>query len=150
MTITLTIRPLLPADYAAWLPLWAGYNSFYRETVSDHVTTTTWQRLHDPLVPMFILGAFAEQQLIGFSTYQFQVSTWSIGPVCYLEDLFTAESARGLGAGSALIARVAEEARKAAASRLYWVTHESNTTAQSLYNRVAHKSGFIQYVRPLA
>ena len=144
------IRHLTVSDYAAWLPLWAGYNAFYRENVPDHVTAESWRRFHDPAVPMHVLGACTEVGLIGFATFQFHVSTWSIGPVCYLEDLFTAESARGLGAGSALIAGVADEARKADASRLYWVTHESNTTAQSLYDRVAQKSGFIQYVRPLA
>lgn len=146
---TLHIRPLTVVDFDAWLPLWNGYNTFYRESVPDHVTTESWRRFHDPTVPMFVLGALVDQQMVGFTTYQFHVSSWSIGPVCYLEDLFTASHARGLGAGSALIAGVADEARKAQASRLYWVTHESNMTAQSLYNRVAQKSGFIQYTRAL-
>ena len=109
----------------------------------------SWRRFHDPVVPMHVLGAFADSGLIGFATYQFHLSTWSNGPVCYLEDPFTAPDARSWGAGSLLIAGVADAARAAQASRLYWVTHETNTTAQSLYNRVAQKSGFIQYTRAL-
>jgi len=31
------------------------------------------------------------------------------------------------------------------ASRLHWLTHETNAAAQALYDRVAMKSGFIQY-----
>lgn len=149
MISTCRVRPLTCDDYADWLPLWAGYNSFYQEIVPEHITVESWRRFHDPVVPMYVLGAFAETRLIGFATYQFHLSTWSIGPVCYLEDLFTAPAARSLGAGSLLIAGVADAARAAHASRLYWVTHETNTTAQSLYNRVAQKSGFIQYTRPL-
>lgn len=149
MTSICQIRPLIFPDYTAWLPLWVGYNTFYQENVPEHITVESWRRFHDPVVPMFILGAFSNQQMIGFTTYQFHLSSWSIGPVCYLEDLFTAPAARGLGAGTALIAGVADEARKAHASRLYWVTHETNTRAQSLYNHVAQKSGFIQYTRNL-
>ncbi len=146
---TLTIRVLTDADHSAWLPLWAGYNTFYEATVPDAVSTETWRRFHDPLMPMFVLGSFRENELIGFATYQFHLSSWSIGPVCYLEDLFTAPAARGLGAGAAMIAAVADAARAAEATRLYWVTHENNKTAQVLYNRVATNSGFIQYTRDL-
>jgi hypothetical protein len=34
---------------------------------------------------------------------------------------------------------------EAKAARVYWHTHESNATAQALYDRVAEKSGFIVY-----
>jgi GNAT superfamily N-acetyltransferase len=155
MSTSLTIRPLTLADHAAWLPLWAGYNTFYQADVPAAVTAETWRRFHDPVMPMFVLGAFADgadgkvEQLIGFATYQFHLSSWSIGPVCYLEDLFTSASARGRGAGAAMIAAVADAARAAQASRLYWVTHETNKTAQALYDRVAKNSGFIQYTRDL-
>jgi GNAT superfamily N-acetyltransferase len=150
MSTSPTIRALTHADHAAWLPLWAGYNTFYHSDIPAAVTAETWRRFHDPVMPMFVLGAFREEhELIGFATYQFHLSSWSIGPVCYLEDLFTATSARGRGAGAAMIAAVADAARAAQASRLYWVTHESNKTAQALYDRVAKNSGFIQYTRDL-
>jgi hypothetical protein len=42
---------------------------------------------------------------------------------------------------------VADAARAAGAERLYWVTHETNAVAQALYDRVAEKTGFIQYRR---
>jgi hypothetical protein len=33
------------------------------------------------------------------------------------------------------------------AERVYWLTHETNTTARQLYDRVATRTGFIQYRR---
>ena len=33
--------------------------------------------------------------------------------------------------------------------RVYWLTHESNITAQYLYDRIATKTGFIQYKKAL-
>ena len=72
------------------------------------------------------------------------------GPdVCYLQDLFTAPEARGQGAARALIAAVADWATAQGCQRVYWLTHESNTTARYLYDKVAQRRGFIQYQLPL-
>ena len=38
-----------------------------------------------------------------------------------------------------------KRARAAGASRLYWLTHETNASARALYDRLAERSGFIQY-----
>jgi GNAT superfamily N-acetyltransferase len=59
--------------------------------------------------------------------------------------LFVEPLVRGSGAGRALIAAVEATAREAGASRLYWSTHETNLTAQALYNKVAERPGFVQY-----
>ncbi len=48
-----------------------------------------------------------------------------------------------------LIAAVELAARTAGASRLYWLTHETNETAQMLYNKVADRPGFVQYRKKL-
>lgn len=77
--------------------------------------------------------------------YLFHRSMWTIGNYCYLQDLFVAEEARGLGLGRALIEAVYEAARNVGASRVYWLTQESNKTARALYDKLAERSGFIQY-----
>ncbi len=53
--------------------------------------------------------------------------------------------ARGTGAGRALIEAVAEQARKAGAARLYWLTQDHNAVARRLYDQVARNGGFIRY-----
>ena len=40
---------------------------------------------------------------------------------------------------------VFDSPRAAGASRVYWLTHETNTDARVLYDRLAERSGFIQY-----
>jgi len=83
--------------------------------------------------------------LVGLTHYLFHRSTTAIGPVCYLQDLFTSADARGKGVGRALVEAVYERAKDAGATRVYWQTHETNQAAQSLYERIAEKSGFIVY-----
>jgi GNAT superfamily N-acetyltransferase len=94
---------------------------------------------------MFLLGAYVNETLVGIVHYLFHRSCWTIADYCYLQDLFVAETARNLGLGRTLIEAVEREARAAGASRVYWLTKEDNAAARKLYDRVAERSGFIQY-----
>ncbi|MBV9561794.1 MAG: GNAT family N-acetyltransferase, partial [Bradyrhizobium sp.] len=89
--------------------------------------------------------AESEGHLLGLTHYLYHRSTTAIAPLCYLQDLFTTETARGKGVGRALIEGVYARAELAGAARVYWQTHETNLTAQSLYDKVAERSGFIVY-----
>ena len=141
----LAIRPLSPDDRAAWEPLWQGYLAFYEAAIPPEVTEATWARLHDAAEPMHGLGAFEGESLLGIVHLVYHRSTWTMGPYCYLQDLFTAPQARGRGVGRALIEAVYARAAADGASRVHWLTQESNAAARALYERVAQRSGFIQY-----
>jgi GNAT superfamily N-acetyltransferase len=139
------IRPVEPADRRRWEPLWKGYQLFYKVDLSREVTEATWQRFFDGIEPVHALVAEEGKQLIGLVHYLFHRSTWMVGPICYLQDLFTAKAARGKGVGAALIEEVYKRASAAGSTRVYWNTHETNATARLLYDKVATRSGFIQY-----
>lgn len=147
VTPGLEIRPLGADERGSWEPLWQGYLTFYRTTVTPEVTESTWARLHDAAEPMHVLGAFLDGTLVGIVHYVFHRSTWTTGDYCYLQDLFTVPEARGRGAGRALIHAVYERAEAAGASRVYWLTHEDNEVARGLYDTIADRPGFIQYRR---
>jgi GNAT superfamily N-acetyltransferase len=139
------IRRVGAAERADWEPLWKGYLDFYKTTVPREVYDTTWRRLHDPAEPMFALGAYVDGKLAGIVHYLYHRSCWTIGDYCYLQDLFVAEESRKLGLGRALIEAVYKVAREDGASRVHWLTHETNATARALYDTLADRPGFIQY-----
>jgi len=153
MDANILIRAVRREDFNAWLPLWNGYNAFYGRSgdtaLPDDVTQTTWQRFFDDGEPMYALVAEREGRLAGLVHYLFHRSTNHIGPVCYLQDLYTIEAARGQGVGRALINAVCDQARAAGSIRVYWLTQEDNHTARLLYDRVAQNSGFIVYRKPV-
>jgi GNAT superfamily N-acetyltransferase len=151
--MSVTVRAVTRNDYAQWKPLWDGYNAFYGRSgptaLPDEITQTTWSRFFDAYEPVHALvaecGHQGEMRLVGLVHYIFHRSTTFLGPTCYLQDLFTTSEMRGRGVGRALIEAVYEKARAADCPRVYWLTHETNTTAMKLYDKVAEKSGFVQY-----
>lgn len=132
-------------ERADWEPLWTGYLDFYRTSVPKQTYDVTWARLHDPHEAMYVLGAYVGGRLLGIAHYLFHRSCWTVADYCYLQDLFVAVDARKLGLGRTLIEAVEKEARAAGASRVHWLTHESNAIARALYDTLADRPGFIQY-----
>lgn len=143
----ITVAPLQAANRARWDILARGYKTFYQTVLSDAQYEATWQRLLAGR-DIFGLGAHFEGQLVGIAHYMFHTSAWSVDQ-CYLQDLFVDEAVRGQGVGRALIEAVAQAARERQAPRLYWLTHEGNQTARTLYDKVAQYRGFIRYDYPI-
>ena len=143
------IRAVSPDDFPQWKALWDGYNAFYGRSgptaLPLDVTRTTWARFLDPAEPVHAIVAESGGRLVGLAHYIFHRSTIHLAPVCYLQDLFTLDSARGRGVGRGLIEAVYAAAGAAGSARVYWQTHETNAVAMKLYDRVAEKSGFLVY-----
>jgi GNAT superfamily N-acetyltransferase len=153
MSGSISVRELERADLPAWQGLWDDYNTFYGRTgpaaLSPAVTQATWTRFFDAYEPMHALVAERTGELVGMVHYLYHRSTTQLMPVCYLEDLFTLQSARGQGVARALIEAVYECARGAGIGSVYWQTHESNAVAMRLYDKIAARLGFIVYDKVL-
>lgn len=143
------VRPVRQDDFAAWKPLWGAYNAFYdrhgETALPEAITQLTWQRFFDPDEPVFALVAQADGHLLGLTHYLYHRSTTRIALTCYLQDLFTFETARGCGIGRALIEGVYRAAAAAGIDRVYWQTHETNAAGRRLYDALANNEGFIVY-----
>ncbi len=139
------IRLAYESDFAQWLPLWKKYQLFYKTKISDSTTKLTWSRFQAPDEPMHCAVAEVEGRLIGIVHYIRHRSCWTAGDYFYLQDLYVDPDLRGKGVGRALIEHVYAAATQAGASRVWWLTHESNAAGMQLYDKIAEKSGFVQY-----
>jgi GNAT superfamily N-acetyltransferase len=144
----LTIDKLAPDDRADWEELFRAYMHFYERDLPPDIADRAWAAFHDDS-HMHAFGAKQNGRLVGIAHFLEHAST-SSADVCYLQDLYTAADARGQGVGRALIAAVANWARKRQCSRVYWMTHETNATARLLYDKVAAHTGFIRYQMDLS
>jgi GNAT superfamily N-acetyltransferase len=151
MSEMILVRNVQQRDFAEWKALWDGYNEFYgrkgETALPEIITNMTWTRFFDGYEPICALVAERGGKLVGLVHYLFHRSSTVLTSNCYLQDLFTSEAERGKGVGRALIEEVYRRAELAGSGRVYWQTHETNSHAMKLYDKVAEKSGFIVYRR---
>lgn len=141
-----SVRALTKTDHDEWRRLWTAYLEFYETTVPEEVYASTWKRLFDDgeFEPRGLIAEL-DGKPVGLVHYIFHRSCWSVEGNCYLQDLFTAPEARGKGVGEILIDAVRKAAAERGVTNVYWMTHETNSVARRLYDRVSRKTGFIEY-----
>jgi GNAT superfamily N-acetyltransferase len=141
----LVIRDPTPHDEGTWRVLWAAYCAFYETSVAEAITAGTWARILTPGSPLFGRIAEWKGEVAGFTVSVLHQGSWTLDPICYLEDLFVAPRARGHGIGHALIADLLARAKERGWSRLYWHTRQGNAPARRLYDKFAVADDFVRY-----
>ena len=142
-----TIRKIEARDEMRWRELWEGYCRFYERDLSEPITRYTWARLMDPASPVHgVVAERAGDGVIGIANYIIHENTWTLTPVCYLQDLFVDPHERAAGVGQQLIDWLVAEMTGQGWSRLYWHTRENNYRARGLYDKYTPHSGFLRYV----
>lgn len=145
--MTVTIRRIESRDESRWRELWDGYCRFYERDLSEAVTRHTWARILDQASPVRAIVAEREGEgVIGMANYLVHENTWTLSPVCYLQDLFVDPRRRAAGVGKQLIDWLVAEMHAQGWSRLYWNTRENNYRARGLYDKYTPHSGFLRYV----
>lgn len=143
------IRPLTATDEAEWRRLWTAYLAFYETTLPEAVYRANFARFLTANPRDFrCLIAEVDARPAGLAHYHLHQTCWSVADTCYLQDLYVDPAARGNGLGRALIEAVYAAADAAGAKGVSWITQDSNTTAQRLYDRLAVRVPFLRYERP--
>ena len=136
-------------QFEQWQPLWQGYQQFYQVQLSDEVTQNTWSKLINPhSTHIYGFAAVYQTQVVAIVHVIEHDSCWTLKPYAYLQDLYTLPEYRGMGIAQQLIQQVNQTAQQRECDRVYWLTHEDNLQARQLYDRVAKRTGFIQYRSP--
>lgn len=141
--MSLLVSALCEEDRRDWEALAQAYKAFYKTQLPPSAYDETWRRLlaRDGI---FGVGARIDGEIVGIAHYLFHTTVWA-HKSCYLQDLFVAPKVRRCGIGRALIETVAAAAQEAGATAYYWLTHQDNATARSLYDGVAQFNGFVRY-----
>jgi GNAT superfamily N-acetyltransferase len=144
---SLIVRPILAADEAQWRALWRAYLAFYETDLPEDTYRETFRRILTGDAGMYGLLAVSGDRALGLVHYLTHQNFWKPGQTCYLQDLFTAPDARGIGVARSLINTVFEAVAKIGIPDVYWLTAETNYAGRMLYDRVGVKTPFIVYER---
>jgi GNAT superfamily N-acetyltransferase len=141
-----TVRPLRTGDFEQWQELWAAYLAFYRQELSDDITSMAFGRLSSGAHDMIGLVAVDSEDLpVGFAHLVFHARTWRASDKCYLEDLYVDPARRGGETARALFDALFLAARERGCELVYWHTQQYNGAARSLYDRVGVLSSMVLY-----
>ncbi len=97
--------------------------------------------------PFECLLAIQNGMTCGFALYFYTYSTWEGSRSLYLEDLFVYPTARGTGAGAALMTALATIAQEKQCRRFEWSVLNWNSSAIHFYERLGAEpvSGWTRY-----
>ncbi|MEQ8710759.1 MAG: GNAT family N-acetyltransferase [Rhodospirillales bacterium] len=142
----MNIRDARAEDESSWRQLLTGYLDFIGLEQADSITTGTWQRILDPDSSLFCRVAENDAgSVIGFANCVLHDGTSVATPICYLEDLYVDQSARGSGVGKALMNDLLALSKSRGWSRLYWFTEHDNTIARHLYDSFRPADDWVRY-----
>ena len=126
-----TVRAELD-DLDAVVPLFDGYRRFY-EQAPDLAAARAFLADRIKRDESVIFLAVLDGTIVGFTQLYPLFSSVSMKRLWLLNDLFVTPEARGTGAGRALLERAERHAKETGAKGLTLTTHNTNLTAQRLY-----------------
>jgi GNAT superfamily N-acetyltransferase len=142
-------RPIRPEDLAVVWDMIRGLAEY--EQMTD-ILTGSRDRLQALLFdePHAFFGQVAvlpDDRIVGYALYHFTWSSFRTNQRMWLEDLFVQETARGTGAGEALMRAFAADALARGCHRVDWHVLEWNP-ARGFYERLGARrsdDGMLQY-----
>lgn len=141
------VRDIREGDREAWRRLFTEYGVFYATDFSDAVLDGVWAWLMDADSELCAVVAVDSGRAFGFAHYRSLPDTFTAAHEWYMDDLYVEPGHRGSGAGSALIDAVAERAASDGGGKLRWITAADNTTAQTVYDKLATRTTWVTYER---
>lgn len=131
------VRKATARDVPAIVSLIRGLAKYERLTPYLRVTEKRL-RLHGFGRRRYFEALMCERagQVIGYAVYYFAYSTFSCGPVLFIEDIFVAPEERGQGAGKQLMVALARAAIREACSQMEWIVLDWNKPSIAFYRRL--------------
>lgn len=133
--MSLTIRPATPSDTGLihnFVRALAEYENLLHEVEATEADIAG--SLFGPHPRLFCDIAEADGAPVGFAVWFYNYSTFTGRHGIWLEDLFVNPEARGLGAGKALLRRLAERCRDEGLTRLEWSVLDWNAPSIAFYD----------------
>ncbi|MBK9064514.1 MAG: GNAT family N-acetyltransferase [Acidobacteria bacterium] len=128
------LREALREDVPAIVGLIQDLALYERQPEDCHADPALLEKhLFGPRPYAEAIVAEAGGEVIGFALFFHNYSTWLTRPGLYLEDLYVKPERRGLGAGKALLVRLAQIAVSRGCGRMEWSVLTWNEPAIGFY-----------------
>lgn len=134
-------------DKRDWRPLFDGYAEFYKTPITDQIADQVWDWLLDPAHELEgLIARNQEGKALGIAHVRACPRSLAGGYIGFLDDMFVAPEARGMGVADAIFSRLNKLAQERGWSALRWITQHFNERGRAFYDRhTGGPSDFIVY-----
>ncbi|MCE7994577.1 MAG: GNAT family N-acetyltransferase [Roseivirga sp.] len=131
------IRTATTADVDAIAKLMVAHALYEKSIIQEEGLATSFERhLSRPDSQLNCLVVEYEGQLVGYTTFIKQFSTWDADFYIYLDCLYLDDSMRCHGIGQELMEYIKEYAKAEGCKEIQWQTPDFNTGAIKFYKRL--------------
>ncbi len=135
------IRTAQKSDVTALVELCKKHADFEQALYSDtNKSVLLEEKLFDSQLGIQCLVVVKDGNLVGYTTYMKQFSTWDVDFYVYLDCLYLEPEIRGLGIGKELMYKVKTYATAEKCIGVQWQTPNFNTKAITFYKKIGAKS----------
>ena len=135
----------MPCHQKTWRVLYRAYADFYQTAITDDMLSLVWSWLMDPQCELRGLAAQKDNDIVATAHWRLHIRPLRAQKSAYLDDVFVNPEMRGAGLGRLLINEAANRAKSEGCALLRWATAKDNTTAQMLYDKIAHCTDWLIY-----
>ncbi len=133
---SILIRQLRRQDHASWLPLWQTDND---NSLSRRQADETWKKITTKSDPIFGLGLWADNELIGILHYTLHPVTNRSQDACFMQDIFITPKKRRQGFAKIFLQELFSIAKTKSWAWVYWFVLDEDYGAQALYKKIGVK-----------
>ncbi len=131
--------------FEKWADLYKAYAEFYQVSLSRQQLQTAWTWLDGHETELRGIAALSEGEPKGIVHYRRFLRPLAGEIGIFLDDIFVCPSARRLGVGKALLARLEDIAKIQDCTMIRWMTAEHNHGARNFYDQFGKKTSWITY-----
>ena len=113
--------------------------------MKQEILDTLWFWIHDEIHVVNGICYEIEDKIVGIAHYRTIPRPIKGKYICFLDDLFVDENFRGQKIAQKLIKYLESLSKKNNWEGIRWITHSSNETAKTLYDKIAKNTGFELY-----
>ncbi|GAB5523694.1 MAG: hypothetical protein Roseis2KO_15660 [Roseivirga sp.] len=131
------IRPAISSDVDAIAELMVAHALYEQSAIEKEGLAANFEKhLAEPGHELRCLVVEHKGQLVGYTTFIKQFSTWDADFYIYLDCLYLDDSMRGKGIGKEFMEHIRAYAKAEGCSQVQWQTPNFNTGAIKFYKRL--------------
>ncbi|PQK69591.1 GNAT family N-acetyltransferase [Pantoea ananatis] len=130
------IRMCNKADCEELTEIFSEMEIYYfgrQQSSTEEISSYIANKVFSEFSGVTVLGAWIEGSLVGFATFTLMYPAPNCSGQLYMKDLFTSETARGKGVGTALMRFLARFAVGHGCNRFDWTAETTNPCATKFY-----------------